>query len=124
MSTAYDHGTAPEILVRHRLRIAREAAGLEQTELAEIIGTTRTTISATESGRSNPRRILLNAWALATGVPITWILTGAEPRDQPDKGSDLGLLAPNIGRSPRKTSGRRVRHNGHRRADTHALLRK
>jgi transcriptional regulator with XRE-family HTH domain len=104
MSTAYDNGTAPEILVRHRLRIAREAAGLEQTELAAAIGTTRTTISATESGRSNPRRILLNAWALATGVPITWILTGEEPEDRPGESSDLGLLVTKQLNRPRKSA--------------------
>src|SRR5512139_3346054 len=35
MTTAYESGTPPEILLRHRLRIAREHAGLEQDELAE-----------------------------------------------------------------------------------------
>lgn len=43
MTTAYDLGEVPEILVRHRLRIARESAGLEQSELAEMIGISRGT---------------------------------------------------------------------------------
>lgn len=111
MSTAYDNGTAPEILVRHRLRIAREAAGLEQAELAAAIGTTRTTISASENGRSKPRRILLNAWALATGVPITWLLTGAEPEDQPDVSTDLGLLVPKRPQRPAKIDSHRFFRN-------------
>lgn len=84
MTSAYDSGRVPEIQVHHRLRIAREFAHLEQTELAERMGISRTSISHAESGRTQPRRITLNAWALATGVPVGWLMTG----EQPDRGGD------------------------------------
>jgi len=51
--------------VHHRLRIAREWAGLEQGELADRIGISRQSVGSAERGRSHPRRITLNAWALA-----------------------------------------------------------
>lgn len=78
----------PEITLRHRLRIAREEAGLEQFQLAETIGASRNTISAAENGKSNPRKMLLNAWALATGVPVSWLQYGKTPAgpDGPDGG--------------------------------------
>ena len=71
MTSAYEHGQVPEIQVHHRLRIAREWAQLEQTDLAERIGISRQSVSKAESGKAHPRRITLNAWALATGVPAT-----------------------------------------------------
>lgn len=79
MTSAYDHGAIPEIQVRHRLRIAREHAGLEQDQLADFIGVSRNTVYNYEHGRTNPRRIVLNAWALATGVPVGWLMTGEQP---------------------------------------------
>lgn len=76
MTTAFDSGTVPPIEVRHRLRIAREYAGLEQDELAALIGVSRNTVGNAEKGRVTPRQITINAWALACGVPRTWIRTG------------------------------------------------
>jgi DNA-binding XRE family transcriptional regulator len=79
MTSAYEMGTVPVIEVRHRLRIAREHAGYEQSELADVVGVSRNTIGNMEKGRSAPRRIIINAWALACGVPVTWLMTGKEP---------------------------------------------
>jgi DNA-binding XRE family transcriptional regulator len=79
MTTVYDSGNEPPIEVRHRLHIAREYAGLEQGQLAELIGVSRTTISNAENGRVAARRITLNAWALACGVPVNWIINGPLP---------------------------------------------
>lgn len=80
MTSAYESGNEPEILVRHRLRIAREHAGLEQDELAERIGVSRNTVGNAEKGRVQPRKITLNAWALATGVPVSWIEGNSQKR--------------------------------------------
>jgi transcriptional regulator with XRE-family HTH domain len=66
----------PDITVPHRLRIARETSGLDQTELADLIGVSRGTISNAENGRRNPRQIVVNAWATATGVPVEWLMNG------------------------------------------------
>lgn len=88
MTSAYDAGSIPEIKVHHRLRIAREEAGLEQGQLAELTGISRQSISAAESGRVAPRKVTLNAWALATGVPVTWLQTGTSPSGPDDEGDD------------------------------------
>lgn len=85
MTSAYEFGHVPEIRVHHRLRIAREAAKLEQQELAERMGISRQSVSKLESGKASPRKITLNAWALATGVPASWLRTGEVP-PTPDDG--------------------------------------
>lgn len=66
----------PEIELRHRLRIAREFAGLDLGQLAERMGVSRNTVSNYEHGNTAPRKIVLNAWALACGVSLDWIQTG------------------------------------------------
>lgn len=96
MTTAYDGGHVPPIEVKHRLRIAREFAGLEQDQLAEAIGVSRNTISNAEKGRVRARDITINAWALACGVPRDWIKNGTQPEDRPDGGSGLGIIRPKI----------------------------
>ena len=106
MTSAYEFGKIPEIGVHHRLRIAREFAGLEQSELAEAMGISRQSISSAEAGRTRPRKITLNAWALATGVPVTWLQTGEAPAD-PD-GGDEGSAVPPAGLEP-ATYGLKVR---------------
>jgi transcriptional regulator with XRE-family HTH domain len=98
MTSAYDQGNIPEITMRHRLRIARESIGLDQDQLADLIGVSRNTIGNMEKGRGKtpPRKLILNAWALACGVPVSWILTGKEtPPPNPD-GPDGGLLLPRM----------------------------
>lgn len=97
MTSAYETGAVPPIEVRHRLRIAREYAGLEQDELAELIGVSRNTVSNAEKGRVHPRKITINAWALACGVPASWIWTGQHPTDRPDgEGGDLRIIRPKL----------------------------
>lgn len=83
MTTAYESGNVPPIEVRHRLRIAREYAGLEQEQLAELIGVSRGTIGNAEKGKS-VRKITVNAWALACGVPASWLWDGVSQINPPD----------------------------------------
>ena len=71
-------GRIPDITVPHRLRIARETAGLDQNELADKMGVSRGTISNAENGHRSPRKIVVNAWSAATGVSKEWLLTGAD----------------------------------------------
>jgi DNA-binding XRE family transcriptional regulator len=78
MTSAYESGHIPPVLLRHRLRIAREFAGYEQEELAELIGVSRKTIGNSELGRVKPRRITLRAWAFHCEVPLSWIEVGDE----------------------------------------------
>ncbi|WP_396902793.1 helix-turn-helix transcriptional regulator, partial [Mycolicibacterium sp.] len=88
MTTAYEAGNIPPSRLHYRLRIAREEAAFEQQELADQIGVSRRTISDAERGKKRPRKILLNAWALATGVPISWLehgIGGWEPPSGDDE---------------------------------------
>lgn len=94
MTSAYEQGEVPTIEIRHRLRIAREFAGYERDELADKIGVSRNTIGNAESGRSKPRKIMMNAWALACGVPASWIITGEPHGDGPGPTSGLGIICP------------------------------
>ena len=83
-------GARPPIELRHRLRIAREYAGLDQDQLAERINAARSTVSNAETGRVTPRRMVVAAWALACGVSRDWLTEPSEPTDG-DDGSSYGL---------------------------------
>ena len=65
----------------HRLRIAREYAGLDQSQLAERAEIGRTTVVNYEQGYRAPRRIYLRAIAEATGVDMHWLETGEAPSE-------------------------------------------
>ena len=70
----------PEWTTADRLRKARESACIDQAELADRIGIARQTVNNYERGRTtNYRRIVLNQWALATGVPVEWLTAGTSP---------------------------------------------
>lgn len=90
MSEMPQMGVIPQFTVGDRLRKARELTGMDRNEFADRIGVSRNTIGNYESERVAPRRIVLNAWALATGVPLAWLQTGETPRPvDPDGGSRL-----------------------------------
>ena len=108
MTSAYDQGNVPVIEVRHRLRIAREYAGLDQEQLADRMETARSTVSNAEQGKGTPRRSTVNAWALACGVPAGWIWTGEHPGDRPDGGSGLGIIRPEKLKARQQTSIKRA----------------
>ena len=44
----------PELTLRNRLKAARAEKNLSQSELAEMVGVSRNTISAIETGQFNP----------------------------------------------------------------------
>ena len=97
MTSAYDQGSRPRIELRHRLRIAREYAGLEQEQLAERMEVGRSTISNAELGKGTPRPTTVNAWALACGVQASWI-KGDTPDGDPDGGGNHPFDHPEAGR--------------------------
>ena len=43
-----------QLLLKHRLKVARAEKGLSQTQLAELVGVSRNTISSIETGQFNP----------------------------------------------------------------------
>lgn len=83
MTTQPTAGHVPSWTIGDRLRKAREDAGFDQRELAEKIGVSRNSVSNYEVGVvPNPRPIVLNAWSMATGVPVSW-LRGEHPDNGP-----------------------------------------
>ena len=70
----------PQFTQGDRLRKARELTGLDMGEFARALGVSRTTVGNAELDRVKPRRLLLQAWALCTGVPLVWLETGEAPR--------------------------------------------
>lgn len=85
--TMMQTGIIPQITLAHRLRIAREFAGMDQATLAEKAEIGRTTIVNYEAGYRVPRRIYLRAIADATGVDLHWLETGEAPSSYVDEAS-------------------------------------
>lgn len=72
-------GAVPQVDVATRIYMSRMYAGLEISELSEVAGVSRNTITNYERGRTVPRRSALLAIALATGVDLSWLETGKTP---------------------------------------------
>jgi transcriptional regulator with XRE-family HTH domain len=72
-----------------RLRAARALAGLEQAEIADLIGSSRSTVSNWERGVAEPPATYFVLWALATGQPLEWLAEGCARRDSNPQPSDL-----------------------------------
>lgn len=108
MTSAYDQGNIPNFEMRHRLQLAREYAGLGRGELAERMEISRNSILNAETGRTVPRKLVLNAWALACGVPVSWIITGNAPDGGPGPSSGLGIIRPDEMHISQQTSVKRA----------------
>lgn len=93
MTVNMEAGRVPQWSLGDRLRKARESAGLNQAELAERLGVARMTVSRSESGSTEPMRVVVRAWALATGVPLMWLETGEAPAPGGDGASSESLLS-------------------------------
>ena len=63
----------------HRIRLARRAAGLSQSQLALELGVQRSAVSHWEAQRGKPSMNHLRQLALLTGVQFEWIATGRGP---------------------------------------------
>jgi transcriptional regulator with XRE-family HTH domain len=81
--------TVPQWTLGDRMKKAREHAGLKQSELAEITGIGRSTMPTYETGKVIPARPVLLSWAVATGVPLSWLMHGDADPGPPDGGTPL-----------------------------------
>lgn len=88
-------GLIPEWTRGDRLRKARELTGMTTRQFAEHIGVSQKTISDAENDKRQMRKLLLNAWALGSGVPAMWLESGATPAG-PNNGPDEGLTLPRL----------------------------
>ena len=72
----------PPELLHHRLTRSAEWAGVDPSELAELLGVHENTIHNYLAGRTRPRgRSALRDWALRTGVPLAWLEHGDDSPD-------------------------------------------
>jgi transcriptional regulator with XRE-family HTH domain len=77
MSQMQTTPTIPEWTMGDRLRKARQTmTDMTAREFAEHIGVSHGTITNAETDARQVRRIVINAYSLATGVPVEWLLTG------------------------------------------------
>jgi transcriptional regulator with XRE-family HTH domain len=87
MTTSPDPGHIPEWTRGDRLRKARLLTGMTTRDFATHVGVSQKTITDAENDkRATVRKILLNAWSLATGVPVEWLENGADPTSSPTPG--------------------------------------
>ena len=78
-------GAIPELnTLPTRLYVAREHAGLTQSELAAKTGMSRTTIGMAEAGSRAPTNATITVWAFACGVDVDWLRTGEAKNPSPD----------------------------------------
>lgn len=85
----------PEWTQGDRLRKARELTGMGQREFAEHIGVSHQTVTNAEKGHREVRKITMNAWSLATSIPVEWLMSGTAPQgdgDGPDDGGNSTLV--------------------------------
>src|SRR5665647_3920943 len=86
-------GHIPELTLGWRLQMALGHANLTVQEMADELGMSRGSLSRWLNDRgAPPRPVFIKAWALRTGVPAEWLLTGhaENPRPgDPDGGEDL-----------------------------------
>ena len=87
MTASLNTGVIPPEPVGSRCARARRFAEHEQGTFAELLGTSRRTVSRIESGVKVPTRPELVAWAFATGVDLHWLETGEAPSPDGDGAS-------------------------------------
>ena len=61
--------------LRNRVREAREAAGLTQAQLADLIGMSRKTVNTVENGVFVPSTVVALKLARALGEPVEWLFS-------------------------------------------------
>jgi len=102
----------PEWTLGDRLRKAREFAGLHATQLADEIGIGRNSVSNYENGHTKPRRPVLQAWAMRTGVDYEWLVTGQATRpsvpagEGAERAAAITFQAPDTPKGNSRTSAR------------------
>lgn len=79
MDTQRDEDICPEFHMGDRLRKARENKGLNRMQFSEIALVDRKSVANYEDGRRTPPELVLERWAMQTGVSLHWLKTGQRP---------------------------------------------
>jgi transcriptional regulator with XRE-family HTH domain len=73
-SIGYESGRDLVIETCDRMKLARMKAGIEQEEMAEILGVSSSTVSNWENGRVSVKLPFLSAWAQVTGFNMSSLI--------------------------------------------------
>lgn len=65
------------------LRKSLDVSGVSAIEMAQIIDVSRRTMTNYLSGRTAPRKRMLNEWSAHTGVPVSYLETGLVDGETP-----------------------------------------
>lgn len=84
-ATVQSGGQIPEWTLGERLKKARSLTGETAAQFAVTIGVSPRTINSAETDSRHPRRTVLMAYALATGVDLEWLETGRETAPRPGR---------------------------------------
>lgn len=66
-----------------RLRKSLQVADVSVQEMADYLEVSRTTVSRWINGGMEPKRPFLIMWAMRTGVPLSWLVTGRVKNETP-----------------------------------------
>ena len=86
MSDTATNVGVPTWELRHRLVRSMEFAGLGAEEMAEFLGMHHNSVYGWTAGKRVPKIGILRLWAMRTGVPYEWLLTGQASTNGPDDG--------------------------------------
>ena len=69
--------------MKNRLKMVREAQGMNQTKFAESLGLTVAAVCYYESGKREPSNAVLTLISQKYGVSYAWLKTGEGPMEDP-----------------------------------------
>lgn len=84
-------GSIPEWTLGWRLQRSLAESGLTAQQMADRLGVVRGTVSRwmNDHGKA-PKTAFINQWALATGTPVAWLITGEQSNPKGPDDSDEG----------------------------------
>lgn len=90
-----ENGSAvPAWTLADRMRKSLDVSGLGVQEMADELGVTRGAVGKWINGHVTPRRPVLMAWSLRTGVSLAWLETGETSSGEDASGRAVPTDAP------------------------------
>ena len=88
-----------------KILYSRKRAGLSQEALADMVGVSRQAVSKWETGEALPETAKLAALGADLGVSLDWLLSDAEPEEEPARPEDWTDKLPRMVRGAAKRWG-------------------
>lgn len=80
--------------LKRRLKAARTLAGLEQRQVAALLGCSRSAVAAWEQGKSEPPATYFVRWARICGVELDWLADGLNTEAAPIRIGAASVVRP------------------------------